>query len=214
MRRLLSVLALVLFACDQRNGGASSGSTEDARAVSPPEEAGSEAGQGEGERQRFSADCEARGLGGPRLEACVDSKLAIARPPRCPPYPPPRILQYDAECPVLAERDVSRTGRILASVLALDAETKRAVSELFAEHRRPFLDCYSAALRADPSLAGTVHLDFVVDAQGGLSSIRAKSRTIDDSFMLDCVVRVAASFRTNVHADQPVDVAADLVFSP
>lgn len=218
MRVPLPICALAIVACNERTVSVSSGSTRDAGTAATLDAASSsDSGSGahdEAERRRFSADCKRRGLGGMRLAACVDFQHTLSQPPECPPYPPPIILHYDMECPVLAEREVLRTGRMQANVLGPRSEIKSAVSRIFVEHRRPFLDCYSAGLRSDPSLAGTVHLDFAVDERGGLSIITARSRTIDDRFVLDCVVRVAASFRADVEPTEPVDVAADLTFTP
>jgi hypothetical protein len=156
----------------------------------------------------FASACAERGLDGKERDACVLFQRRMAEPPSCPPYPPPQILHYETECPILAERDVPRPGR-----MSVEAN-EPALRHLFEEHRRPFLDCYSAALRRDPELAGTVRLDFVWDRAGGLTNVVPSSRTIDEAYALDCIVRVAASFHSDEKPRETAHARVALAFLP
>lgn len=50
--------------------------------------------------------------------------------------------------------------------------------------------CYDDGLRRDPSLAGTVSVAFIIDANGATGSVGDKGSTMTDARVLSCVVDV------------------------
>jgi hypothetical protein len=74
--------------------------------------------------------------------------------------------------------------------------------------------CYENGLRSDPSLAGTVSVAFIIDANGATGSVGDKGSTMTDARVLSCVVDVYRGMSFPKPENGTVTVVYPIQFTP
>ncbi|HEY1959883.1 MAG TPA: AgmX/PglI C-terminal domain-containing protein [Polyangiaceae bacterium] len=90
------------------------------------------------------------------------------------------------------------------------AEIQRVVRGHFGR----FKLCYQDGLRRDPSLAGRVSTNYIIDTDGSVLGARADDSTLPDAAVIECVVRAFDSIRFPPPQGGYVTVVYPVIFSP
>jgi hypothetical protein len=87
---------------------------------------------------------------------------------------------------------------------------KRIVRQNFGRFRL----CYENGLRTDPTLAGAVHVRFVIESDGSVGPVSDAGSTLSDAAVVACVQRGFGNLSFPVPSGAPLTVTYSLSFSP
>jgi hypothetical protein len=74
--------------------------------------------------------------------------------------------------------------------------------------------CYAAGLRKDPTLAGRLAMEVVIDPRGRTSKLRVTSHSFVDQELVGCLRRLVASWTYPLHPPSDAPFTLTLILSP
>jgi hypothetical protein len=109
------------------------------------------------------------------------------RPPWWDPIEKPRPVDESLVCPSIqdSEGPSSRTGR----------RDPNAIQQLIRGRYSDFRNCYEKALARDPTAQGLLSFRFVIEPDGGISTVCLAKVTFHDGEAVDCIMAHFRSLR-------------------